>query len=86
MGTAVFLASSNWFIQFLISFKDQFIESLKVGNIGEDISKAILQQQQYLYVGKVHILLTDAVIVTWVAVAIFCALWIWIAAKRERVP
>lgn len=86
MGTAVFLASSNWFIQFLISFKDQFIESLKIGNIGEDISKAILQQQQYLYVGKIHVLLTDAVIVTWVAVAIFCALWIWIAAKRERVP
>jgi F-type H+-transporting ATPase subunit a len=86
MGTAVFLASSNWFIQFLISFKNQFIESLKIGNIGEDISKAILQQQQNLYVGKVHILLTDAVIVTWVAVAIFCALWIWIAAKRERVP
>jgi len=86
MGTAVFLASSNWFIQFLISFRDQFIESLKIGNIGEDISRAILQQQQYLYVGKVHILLTDAVIVTWVAVAIFCALWIWIAAKRERVP
>ena len=86
MGTAVFLASSNWFIQFLNSFKDQFIESLKIGNIGEDISKAILQQQQNLYVGKVHILLTDAVIVTWVAVAIFCALWIWIAAKRERVP
>jgi len=46
MGAAVFLASSNWFIQFLISFKDQFIESLKIGNIGEDISKAILQQQQ----------------------------------------
>ena len=86
MGAAVFLASSNWFIQFLISFKDQFIESLKIGNIGEDISKAILQQQQNLYVGKVHVLLTDAVIVTWVAVAIFCALWIWIAAKRERVP
>ncbi|MEI8201130.1 MAG: FoF1 ATP synthase subunit a [Eubacteriales bacterium] len=86
MGTAVFLASSNWFIQFLIAFRDQFIESLKIGNIGEDISKAILQQQQNLYVGKVHILLTDAVIVTWVAVAIFCALWIWIAAKRERVP
>lgn len=86
MGTAVILASSNWFIQFLISFRDQFIESLKIGNIGEDISKAILQQQQYLYVGKVHVLLTDAVIVTWVAVAIFCALWIWIAAKRERVP
>ena len=86
MGTAVILASSNWFIQFLISFRDQFIESLKIGNIGEDISKAILQQQQNLYVGKVHVLLTDAVIVTWVAVAIFCALWIWIAAKRERVP
>jgi len=86
MGTAVFLASSNWFIQFLISFKDQFIESLKIGNIGEDISSAILQQKQYLNVGSVHILLTDAVVVTWIAVAIFCGLWIWIAARRERVP
>lgn len=86
MGTAVYLASSNWFIQFLIAFRDQFIESLKIGNIGEDISKAILQQKQYLNVGSVHILLTDAVVVTWIAVAVWCVLWIWIAAKRERVP
>jgi len=86
MGTAVFLASSNWFVQFLISFKDQFIESLKIGNIGEDISSAILQQKQNFTVGGVHILLTDAVIVTWIAVTIFCILWIWIASRRERVP
>lgn len=86
MWPAVFLESSNWFMQFLTSFKDQFLESLKVGNIGEDISEAILQQKQYFDVGSVHILLTDAVIVTWIAVAVFCILWIWIAAKRERIP
>ena len=86
MGTAVILASSNWFVQFLISFRDQFIESLKIGNIGEEISAAILQKKQYFDVGRVNFLLTDAVIVTWIAVAVFCILWIWIAAKRERVP
>ena len=86
MGTAVILAGSNWFVQFLISFRDQFIESLKIGNIGEEISTAILQKKQYFDVGSVNFLLTDAVIVTWIAVAVFCILWIWIAAKRERVP
>ena len=38
MGTAVYLASTNWFIQFLVSFRDQFIESLKISDIGADIS------------------------------------------------
>jgi len=86
MGTVVFLASSNWFVQFLISFKDQLIGSFKIGNIGAEISKAILPKKQYLIVGNRSFLLTDAVIVTWIAITIFCILWIWIAAKRERVP
>lgn len=86
MGTAVYLASTNWFIQFLVSFRDQFIESLKISDIGADISKAILQQESNFKVGGVHFMLTDAVIVTWVAVAIFILLWIWIASKREHVP
>lgn len=86
MGTAVMLESTNWFIQFLISFKEQFIESLSIGNIGEDISSAILQKQQQFIIGNVHFLLTDAVIVTWIAVGLFCLLWIWIAAKREQIP
>jgi len=86
MGTAVMLESTNWFIQFLISFKEQFVESLSIGNIGEDISSAILQKQQQFIIGNVHFLLTDAVIVTWIAVGLFCLLWIWIAAKREQIP
>lgn len=86
MQSAMYLAGSSWFVQFLISFKDQFIESLKIGNIGEDISKAILQQKQSFNLGGVHFLLTDAVVVTWIAVGLFCLLWIWIARKRERVP
>lgn len=86
MQSAMYLAGSSWFVQFLISFKDQFIESLKIGNIGEDISKAILQQKQSFNLGGVHFLLTDAVVITWIAVGLFCLLWIWIARKRERVP
>jgi len=86
MGSAVFLESTNWFIQFLVSFKDQFIESLKISDIGADISNAILQQITYFKIGNIQVILTDAIIATWVAVPLFILLWIWIASKREHVP
>lgn len=86
MGITVMLENTSWFIRFLVSFKEQFIESLGISDIGAEISQAILQKKEDFSVGGVHFLLTDAVIVTWGAVGIFCLLWIWIAAKRDRIP
>lgn len=86
MGTVLSLDSANWFFQFLASFKEHFLGTFTNINIGEEISNAILPKKQYLILGDKSYLLTDAVIVTWIAVGLFCILWIWIARKRERIP
>jgi F0F1-type ATP synthase membrane subunit a len=86
METVIFAEATNWFIEFLIAFRDQFIESIGISDIGEEISLAILQQKLSMQVGPVNFLLTDAVIVTWVSVGIAIVLLIWLAAKRERLP
>ncbi len=82
----ILLNGSGWMKEFFVSFKDHFMEEFKIGDIGKDISSSILQWQDSFAVGKVHFLVTDAVVVTWIAMFFFIALWIWIAAKRERIP
>ena len=70
MGNIV-LSIGSWLSEFLISFGKQFIEEFKIGDIGEDINKGILQwQHTFFNVGDIPIVLTDAIIVTWLAVAI----------------
>ena len=82
----ILLNGSGWMKEFFVSFKDHFMEEFRIGDIGKDISSSILQWQDSFTVGKVHFLVTDAVVVTWIAMIIFISLWIWIAAKRERIP
>ena len=86
MMMRVLLNGSSWMKEFFVSFKDHFMEEFRIGDIGKDISSSILQWQDSFTVGKVHFLVTDAVVVTWIAMIIFISLWIWIAAKRERIP
>jgi len=86
MMMRVLLNGSSWMKEFFESFKDHFMEEFRIGDIGKDISSSILQWQDSFTVGKVHFLVTDAVVVTWIAMFFFISLWIWIAAKRERIP
>lgn len=86
MDILISAETSNWFIEFLIAFKEKLLEAIAIGDIGEEIRHAILQQQISLQAGGVNVLLTDAVIVTWIAVGIACILLIWLASKRERIP
>lgn len=80
------LASDNWFVRFWNAFKEQFLASFRVPDIGEEISQAILQKQTLVQIGGVTLLITDAVIVTWISVGLFIGLWIWIARKQELIP
>lgn len=86
MGTIVLLNSSNWFQEFLTAFKEKFLEAIQIGDIGEEISTAILPKNQYILLGNKNFLLPDAVLVTWIAVGILCLLFAWIARKRDRIP
>jgi len=67
MYQAVLLAGS-WLSEFWQAFCAKFAAAFKPGDIGEEISEGILQVQHYFDVGDYKLLITDAVIVTWIAV------------------
>lgn len=86
MGTEILLSAADWFRDFFKAFGEKFMEAIRIGDIGEQIGEAILPWKNIFQVGSVKLLLTDAIIVTWVAVIPFIILWVWIASKRQTIP
>ena len=66
MITALFLAGS-WLSEFFAAFVEKLSERFSHKDIGAEISEAILQVKMYFTVGDYKVLITDAVIVTWIA-------------------
>ena len=76
----------DWLKEFGISFLEHLKEHFSIGDIGEKINEAILQVQHYLVIGDYKVVLTDAVIVTWIAVGIFAVLFAVMAHKPQIKP
>ena len=76
----------SWFERFWASFLTHLKEHFSVGDIGEEINGAILQTKQYFTIGDYRVLLTDAVIVTWIAVIIMIILLGYMSAKAKIKP
>lgn len=64
----VALSAGTWFSEFWQAFCTKFAEAFKPGDIGAEISEGILQIQHYFDIGNYKVLLTDAIIVTWIAI------------------
>ncbi len=64
----VALFAGSWISEFWQAFCTKFAEAFKPGDIGAEISEGILQVQKYFDIGNFKVLITDAVIVTWIAV------------------
>ena len=66
---AIQLAGGNWFAEFWESFLRQLAERFQIGDIGEEINHGILQWQHTFFdIQSIPVVLTDAIIVTWIAV------------------
>ena len=76
----------SWGQEFWASFVAHLKEEFSVGDIGEKINEAILQVKSYLMIGDIRLLITDAVIVTWIAVAIFIVLFGIMTARPKIKP
>lgn len=76
----------SWFAEFIQSFKEHLIEEIKVGDIGGEINEAILQWKAYFNVGSFHLLITDAIIVTWIAVTLIVLIFGLMARKAQLKP
>lgn len=71
MTIVSFLLAGTWFSEFWAAFVEQLTERLfGHKNIGEEISKAIMQVQMSFAAGDKTLIITDAIIVTWIAVVI----------------
>ncbi len=82
---AAFVVVSTWFSEFWAAFVEQFIERLfGHKDIGAEISEAIMQVQLSFAAGDYSIIITDAVIVTWIAVVIMLIIIALLLGKPSK--
>lgn len=63
------IMAGSWLSEFFAAFAEKFAERFSSNkDIGAEISEAIMQVQMYFNVGDYKLLITDAIIVTWIAV------------------
>ena len=61
--------AGSWLSEFFAAFAEKFAERFSSDkDIGAEISEAILQVKMYFNVGDYKLLITDAIVVTWIAV------------------
>ena len=84
---AMELAVASWFSEFAEAFIRQLVEKFQIGDIGEEINHGILQWQHTFFdVGSIPVVLTDAIIVTWIAVIIMIILFRFMVGKETIRP
>lgn len=76
---------SGWDL-FWASFWAHIKEAFTIGDIGDKINEAILQVKHYVIIGDFRLVLTDAVIVTWIAVGIMVVLFHLLIRKASVKP
>lgn len=79
---------ASWMAQFWEALKKELAAAFKVdfSKIGEEIRHGILQWKGSFTLGGQKFLITDAVIVTWIAMFVMIILAIWMSGKREKMP
>jgi len=60
-------AADSWFGRFWDAFVEKLIEEIKIGDIGATINEGILQWKKYFHIGSLEVVITDAIIVMWIA-------------------
>ncbi len=75
-----------WFLEFLKAFWEAFVEEIKIGDIGEEINKGILQWQHYFEVDNIQLVITDAIIVSWIAIALMILLLWYLSRAISKKP
>lgn len=77
----------SYFSAFLTALKDKFIGMFKIGDIGAEITRALAPQQIFsLNLGFFNLVVTDAIVATWVVMLAILLLAILLGYKPQRVP
>ena len=84
------MTDGTWLEEFGRAFVEKLVEEFnipaKMGNIGEDINHGILQWQHYFQIGDYKLVITDAIIVMWIATILSIILFRWMMGKSTVRP
>ena len=73
--------------EYFVSLKERLAEELQVGNIGEEISHAIIPKRIFSFdLLGIDIQITDAVLATWIVMVGILAFALYFGHKTEPVP
>ena len=78
--------AASWWSQFWEAFLEELKGVFHIGNIGEEIREAILQWRGYVPGTGERVPLTDAIIVTWIAMLVGIIFFCWMGGKKSRIP
>jgi F-type H+-transporting ATPase subunit a len=77
----------SYLSEFFTAFKDKFIEEIKIGNIGEEIVKVIAPKTIFtLQIGGYNLMITDAILATWVVMLVIAVLAWLLGHSPRRLP
>ena len=80
------ILAASWWAQFWEAFKEELGSAFGGKSIGEEIRHGIMQWKGYFQLGDSKVPITDAIIITWLAVAIGIVIFWWLGRKREMIP
>ena len=80
------ILAASWWAQFWEAFKEELGSAFGGKSIGEEIRHGIMQWKGYFQLGDSKVPITDAIILTWLAVAIGIVIFWWLGRKREMIP
>lgn len=83
---SILYAADSWLSQFWHSFAEHVIDELKVGDIGEKINEEIMQIQYFFSVKSFDVILTDSIVVSWIALFIVLILCLWSVSGASLRP
>jgi len=77
----------SYLSEFFSAFIEKIVDQFKIGDIGAELSEAIVPKAVYnLQLGTYHLIITDAVVVSWIAM-VFILILAWLFGRKpQRVP
>jgi F-type H+-transporting ATPase subunit a len=77
----------SYLSDFFKAFKEKFLEAVKIGNIGDEINNAIQPHALFnIQFGSMTLIITDAIVATWAAMAVITVLAVILGRKPQRLP
>jgi F-type H+-transporting ATPase subunit a len=77
----------SYLSEFFSALKDKLLDEVRIGDIGAEIRHAIQPNRLFdLTIGNLTLMMTDTIVVTWMAMMVIAFLALFLGFKPKRIP